>query len=430
MKDLVRIINEVKSVKGTKAKEQILRDNKDNKILKDFLFYVYHPQYKYGATQKQIRKYYDDLQNTFFISTSQWENFNEMFEELKNENINNELRLKVTSFIDKQEDKDFQELLLKSLDRNLDLGIGLTIIERVFENLYPKYGVQLAAKYSPGMIEEGSKFWLTEKLNGVRCTYNNGMLKTRQGKEIIGCHHILKEIADNYIDDYTIDGELIRINDDNVSDHENFRLTTGLVSKKNEDKTQLKFVIFDIILPEDFEKGISYNNYSQRRNLMNRIARNFALNKNNKYIEITPVLYEGDDQNKIYETLKKMDKLDKEGIMINLDTKYETKRNKGLLKAKSFQEADLRIVSVEEGRGQNKGKLGAIVVDYKGYLVNVGSGFTKEEREKYWLEKDNLILKIATVRFQEESRDKNGNLSLQFPVFSVIRFDKDEVSYN
>ena len=49
-----------------------------------------------------------------------------------------------------------------------------------------------------------------------------------------------------------------------------------------------------------------------------------------------------------------------------------------------MQSYDLRIVGAEEGRGENQGKLGAFVVAYRGNTVNVGSGYSKEDREYFW----------------------------------------------
>ena len=50
-----------------------------------------------------------------------------------------------------------------------------------------------------------------------------------------------------------------------------------------------------------------------------------------------------------------------EGVMIkDPDAMYECKRTHSWLKAKPFIEVTLKVVSVEEGTGRNKGRLGAI----------------------------------------------------------------------
>ena len=74
--------------------------------------------------------------------------------------------------------------------------------------------------------------------------------------------------------------------------------------------------------------------------------------------------------------------------------------------------------------------LGAVIVDYKGNSVNVGSGFDEAERVELWKNPDRLIGKIATIKYKEVSKNKDTGLeSLQFPVWNGLREDKDEVSY-
>ena len=53
-----------------------------------------------------------------------------------------------------------------------------------------------------------------------------------------------------------------------------------------------------------------------------------------------------------------------EGVMIkDPDAMYECKRTHSWLKAKPFIEVTLKVVSVEEGTGRNKGRLGAVLVE-------------------------------------------------------------------
>ena len=121
-----------------------------------------------------------------------------------------------------------------------------------------------------------------------------------------------------------------------------------------------------------------------------------------------------------------------EGIMINLsESPYECKRSKYILKGKVFQDVDLKVVNYQEGKGNLKNTLGALVVEYKNNKVSVGSGYTLEERNDIWNTKDNIIGKIITVQYFEEIKDKKTGLySLRFPVFKQLRNDKTEPSYN
>jgi len=52
--------------------------------------------------------------------------------------------------------------------------------------------------------------------------------------------------------------------------------------------------------------------------------------------------------------------------------------------------------------------------------VAVGSGFSKEEREYYYANPNELLGKIVTVQYFEETENQMGGLSLRFPVIKHI----------
>lgn len=149
-----------------------------------------------------------------------------------------------------------------------------------------------------------------------------------------------------------------------------------------------------------------------------------------KNIEVVPLLYEGTDKSKIEEWLDKADSMGWEGCMLNKDTTWKNKRNNGILKVKSFLHADIRCTGIVEGEGKYKGTLGLIKCDYKGFELGVGSGFTDSQRDFYWNNPDEIVGKIVQIKFKGETKNKQGGLSVQFPIFEIVKFDKDEPSYN
>lgn len=91
---------------------------------------------------------------------------------------------------------------------------------------------------------------------------------------------------------------------------------------------------------------------------------------------------------------------------------------------------DLPILGCNEGTGRLAGTLGALVLDFKGNEVKVGSGFSDEQRAEFWHGRDDLIGVLCEVKYKEVSYDKStGAESLQFPVFVALRKDKSEVSF-
>lgn len=92
---------------------------------------------------------------------------------------------------------------------------------------------------------------------------------------------------------------------------------------------------------------------------------------------------------------------------------------------------DLPVVEVLEGDGRLKGTLGALVVQYKENIVNVGSGFDDETRKRFWNDKDSLIGRVIEVKYKEISKDKKTGLeSLQFPIYVGLRENGKCVSYD
>ena len=115
-----------------------------------------------------------------------------------------------------------------------------------------------------------------------------------------------------------------------------------------------------------------------------------------------------------------------EGVMIkDVDAPYECKRTHAWLKAKPFIEVTLEVVDVEEGTGRNEGRLGALVWsgedDGKDIRVNVGSGFTDDNRSTFWASRDDLIGQLVEVRADAVTQNQDGTYSLRFPRFKTFR---------
>jgi DNA ligase-1 len=53
--------------------------------------------------------------------------------------------------------------------------------------------------------------------------------------------------------------------------------------------------------------------------------------------------------------------------------------------------------------------------------VDVGSGFSMEERMLFKADPSLIIGKTITLKYFQESQDENGKLSLRFPTYKGIR---------
>lgn len=423
------VVDLLKSTSSIKDKEIILKQNKDIEGIEEFLNFIYNPHLKFGVSEDKLEKIIEETKNN--NKKFKYNSFYEFLEILSKSNINDDLREQIGISINMIENSKVKEMMKHLLIKDIKAGLGSKTIDKVFKGLLPKHEVQLAKKYEPGKTKIKGKFFITEKLDGIRCTaYFEGdtlKIKTRQGKDILGLVEIEEVLISNknVLKNYVLDGELLSIGS---KPEDIYKHTIEKVQNKNERKTGIEFRIFDIISLEEFLNKKSKVNYSYRRKILEFLKSENNL-FNSEFVNIVPVIYEGTEEEVILPILDKVVNENKEGLMINLDKEYECKRTSSLLKVKKMYSMDLKIIGFEEGTGKNKNNLGALLVDFKGNKVGVGSGLSDSLREEIWNNKEKYLNKIAEIQYFEISKDKNNIESLRFPVFKCFRNDKNEVSY-
>lgn len=426
MEEIIKIVQALRTESSTNGKIAILQKNKDNGTLKKVLLYTYDPFRKYGISEKTLETDVPHNDPTIDIF--------ELLDLLAISNINDSLRGQVNAFMSYYKFENYQEMELYKgmLLKDLKLGCNITTINKVWKDLIPKFEVMLAESYfkqKEGFLK-GKNFIISTKLDGNRLVIikRNGNIKmfTRQGKLMEGLIEIETD-ANLLPDNMVYDGELIAENIDNLPSDELFRVTMTKARKDGE-KKGLIFNCFDMLPLDEFEKGKSKAKCSERKHNLEDILNELNL----KYISNVNTLYEGNDESKILELLNWAKSNNLEGVMCQLsDGEYECKRTKNILKVKAMQSCDCRVTGFEKGQGKNKSTLGAVLIDYKGFQVKVGGGYSDEDRSYIWANKDSLLGKIMEVQYFEESTNqKDDSLSLRFPVFLRWRFDKTEPSYN
>ena len=421
-------ILELQKASGTNAKQEVIRRHADDEWFKMFLYFALNPLLTYNLSEKTLSKTDADdaaLANTRLIF------FNNIFECCdflsRLRGVDDATVRQVKLLLYNHCGKSEREVYIKLLAKTLRLGVTAKTVNKIIPGLIPEWEVQQAFPIEKHPIPNGTKFWLTQKLNGVRATFYNGQLVARSGVPFNGLDHIIKEIAWVQSAGFVLDGELTLKDKGSLSDNEAFRMATGILNSDDVNKTSICFTIFDAISVRDFESAEPKVQYANRRIVLNELADSFG---DAEYVSVLPVLYSGTDQSKIDGYLEQMVREDKEGLMANLDVPYRRTRHKGVLKIKRFYTMDLPILRCEEGTGRLEGTLGAFVLEYKGNEVKVGSGFTDEQRATYWQQRDSIAGTLCEVKYKEISSDKNTGLeSLQFPVFVQLRTDKTEVSY-
>ena len=415
---LVDVLDEIRGAQSPKSKKEVMEKYKDNKMLKKVIYYTYNPYMKYGITKKTFENYQPNGE------PNKSDKLYDLLDELAASNINDELRYKFVNYVNFFDER-WGNIMKGIAIKDLELGVSATTINKVWPKLIPTFELQLAARFKPDTLEENEYVWVTEKFDGIRCVcvISKGTIKffTRQGKEIFGLNEIVKEVKLMGLSEFVLDGELL-FNGDYEDSGDQYKKTTKIINSKMENKTQITFNIFDMLPLNEFKSGESHLTYEFRRKQLSSLYQS-------EVTRVAPVLYEGTDHSKIMEVHKQMVENKREGCMINRNHVYQCKRTKSLLKVKVMNDADLEIIGYEEGKGENEGRLGAFIVNYKGNKVNVGSGYSKLQRIEFWKNREMFIGQIIKVQYFEESTNQQGGLSLRFPVFLELRTDKSEPSY-
>ena len=424
MENVIKIFREIQSTSGKNDKQAIIARNQDDMLFKDCLVFLLDNNIITGISKAKINKNVSDITN------ENLNRFSDVMGYLKENNTGRDIDIStIQSFINIQP-KEHQDFYRDMVTKSLTLGCDYKTVNKVIPNLIRKWEVQLGSPIDKCKIKNGEWFSLSQKLNGNRCSFYYDKLISRQGKEFKGLQHIIDDIKCIEYSGYFIDGELIRKNTDGLTDGENFRCGTGVINSDVDNKDEIELVIFDLFPVCQFDSGQSTYTYENRIKYLEMLEEDIKKH-NVKNIRVVRRLYQGTDQSEIDKWLQYAVDNDWEGIMLNKDDYYRCKRVTSLCKIKRFYTMDLRVVDVVEGDGRLKGTLGALVVEFKGNTVNVGSGYSDRQRTEIWNNREDIIGRIVEVKYKEITSDKNTGLeSLQFPVFVQIREIGKEVSYN
>ena len=422
--EVKELFDKIANTSGKNDKIKIIKQNKDNELFVECLKFLLDSDIVTGLSKKKINK-------KVAVMGDRLETIEEAMEYLKQHNSGKDSDIAmIKDFCDRQEGcKLFCEGLFT---KSLKIGVDVKGVNKAIPNLIQQHQVMLASKFEGKLKGEVS---MSLKLDGIRnsAMIENGRIvhKSRQGKVVEGLNQINQALNELELDGYFIDGELIRINHDNIPSDENFRLTTTVVNSKSDNKEGLEFVVFDMTPIEDYHRGKCDMTYIERLKLMEE-----KIGNGNEFIRLVPKYGITKDVDEIYDKLNEVVNRQLEGLMLNtLNGKYEFgKRPKSIMKVKKFQDGDVLVTDVIEGDGRLVGTLGKVEVQFKYkdkiYTNYVGSGFSDSERSYYWEHKDELIGRIITISYFEISTNKQGEYGFRFPTWKgkeYIRVDKEGI---
>ena len=420
MEEVIKLFKQIQETSNINDKKAIIVTNKDNELFKKCLVFLLDGNVITGISAKKIKK--KVIKNEYILPT-----FEDVMKYLAQNNTgtDNDISM-IQKFLDEhEEDREFYEQMIT---KSFRLGADSKVVNACISGLIPTFEIQLGTSVEKCKLVDGTYISISHKMNGTRCVYINGQMKSRQNKLYNGLDHIIEDIKKLGLEDFFIDGELVYKNEEGLSDSDAFQKGCSIAMSKDNDKSQLKLVIFDIFPKEEFlNLHTSKKTYKERRKDLDKLEETI-ITSNIKNLSVVERLYEGTDHSQIWKWLDYADiDMGWEGIMINLDTPYECKRTKNLIKVKRFFEKDLRCTKVNIATtGKYKGIMGSITCNYFDNTVDVGSGFNDSQREYFANHPEEIIGKIISVKYKEETQNKDGGKSLQFPVYMGILIDRDK----
>jgi len=203
--------------------------------------------------------------------------------------------------------------------------------------------------------------WLmSEKLDGVRGYWDGKQMFSKNGGRLFPPNEFIRDLPP-----FALDGEL-------WGGRNSFEQTVSIVRQQQQHNgwLRLMFAIFDVP-----ETSIGFRaRLARAQDWFDTHPSDYAF-----VIRQTRVR----DPEHLMRELQRIEGLGGEGLIVRKpDALYTAGRSTEILKVKNYQDAEATVVAHLPGKGRNKGRLGALLVELAdGTRFKIGSGFSDAERE-------------------------------------------------
>jgi len=407
---VAKILDTISTTRGSIAKSDILREHTSNEIFKTALKmgldnFIPFNVVKVPKIESRLEFPLDE--------DAGWQEFFVVLDECASRVVtgNTAINRVYACFSSVLPEDEFW--MRKILQKKLAIGVSTKTVNKIYPGLIPTFEVSLAQKFEPKRIDGLNAVFVEPKLDGIRCfaIVEDGKAKlyARSGKLISNFDDTIGSALAT-LGDGCYDGELM--GEDFVS------LMRQAYRKENVESEGTYLALFDFLPLEEWRTN---ETIMTSRDRYHELASRIFSRDESKYVKPVERYLVDANYDEIMKLHNAFVKNGYEGAMVKtVDSPYRFGRSYDIMKVKKFHDADLLIESIEEGTGRLSGCTGAVMVDYNGVKVNVGSGFSDEERIQIWNDKDSFIGRMIEVRYQEVTPDG----SLRFPTFVCFRNDR------
>jgi len=417
-------VREMKANSKTTVKKEIIHIYKCHSFLVKLVEYTYDPFRVYHVTSKTCRANPDLLDVTHGYA-----NIFELLDDLNNRVYTGyDAIAKVNGYVFLN--KAYEDLIFSVVDRNLEVRASDGVFNAIVPGWIPTFKPALANVYQPKLVDLSNRdadaiWYASRKLDGVRClavvdATGRVELRSRQGQVFDTLDKVVKDIEALNLVNIVLDGEICICND---LDNEDFQAIMKEIRRKDHTIQNPKFKIFDCISKKTFDDKVGDESLEKRLRVASSIV-DSSDGDTLQYVEHFPLRSDSH-----FETWQDMAKDNQwEGFMIRKNVGYEGKRSNNLLKVKTFHDAEYEVTGcdfrehrvIRDGKEVKMDMLAQVFIEHKGFKVAVGSGFSQQERIRYQKSPKDIIGKLITVAYFEETQNQDGDWSLRFPTVKVI----------
>lgn len=421
--ELENLVEELKSTTSTNDKVEIIKNCK-SEFAKKVILYTYHPFWQYHVTSANLKKNINLNADEYVLENGLHQDIFSLLDDLRDRKITGHDAIKATNAFIQRGKEDYREIIHCIIDKDLKTRTAAKLINKAIPNFIPEFSVALADKYAPKLVDWKDEWYVSRKLDGVRCiavidSAGNPTFYSRTGKEFYTLDVVASEIRKLKLSDQVFDGELCLVDEDG---NEDFQGVMKQLSKKDHTISNPSYKIFDFLTQQEFDLKVGERNLSKR---LKSLAESLPdSNATLSVLEQEIVL----DDNHFENWVTKANENGWEGCMLRKNAAYKGKRSKDLLKYKSFQDDEYEVLGVETGpfRYVKNGTeieeemLSAVIIEHKGHEVRVGSGWSVDQRQEYFNDPSRILGKIICVQYFEETKNQLGGISLRFPTIKHV----------
>ena len=249
------------------------------------------------------------------------------------------------------------------------------------------------------------------KFNGARCVATKYGLFSRKGEKFLNAQHIEESLVGFFKEfpDAVLDGELMceGYKQELNETMKLIRRTVNITQEQRDNSKKLvRYFVYDLYDCFDIKKTDCYS------------KRGAAIDKVTLYnpycIAVKSVICKNESE--VFNHFNTLIGNNEEGSIIRLlNAPYEGKRSSNILKLKSEDSSEAKILNITEGTGNWSGTGKIITIEWEGKVFDATFKGTMEDAKQFLTDKDEWIGKVVTFLY-------NGLTGLKVPQYARIDY--------